>query len=64
MGHNSVVSGHPKSTGIPRVYGLLMGPLDLRRHILCQLHSHFLEALDLQFCQLLLFINVTQHDFV
>ena len=30
MGHNSVVSGHPKSTGIPRVDGLSTGPLDLR----------------------------------
>ena len=27
MGHNSVVLGHPKSTGIPRVDGLSMGPL-------------------------------------
>ena len=25
MGHNSVVSGYPKSKGIPRVDGLLMG---------------------------------------
>ena len=25
MGHNSVVSGHPKSTGIPWVYGLSPG---------------------------------------
>ena len=29
MGHNSVVSGYPKSIGIPRVDGLSMGPLDL-----------------------------------
>ena len=29
MGHNSVISGHPKSTGISRVDGLSMGPLDL-----------------------------------
>ena len=29
MGHNSVVSGHPKSKGIPRVDGLSTGPLDL-----------------------------------
>ena len=28
MGHNSVVSGYPKSTGIPWVDGLSMGPLD------------------------------------
>ena len=27
MGHNSVVSGHPKSTGIPRVNWLSMEPL-------------------------------------
>ena len=32
MGHNSVVSGHPKSTGILRIDGLSMGPLDLERH--------------------------------
>ena len=34
MGHNSVVSGHPKSTGIPQVDGLSTGPLDLGRHCL------------------------------
>ena len=32
MGHNSVVSGHPKSIGFPRVGGLSMGPPDLGRH--------------------------------
>ena len=32
MGHNRLVSGHPKSTGIPRVDGLSTGPLDLGRH--------------------------------
>ena len=32
MGHNSVVTGHPKCTGISRVDGLSMGPLDLGRH--------------------------------
>ena len=32
MGHNSVVSGHPKSTGIPRVDGLSTRPPDLGRH--------------------------------
>ena len=32
MGHNSVVSGHPKSTRIPRVDGLSMGPSDLGCH--------------------------------
>ena len=26
MGHNSVVSGYPKSIGIPRVDGLSTGP--------------------------------------
>ena len=34
MGHNSVVSGHPKSTGIPRVDGLSTGPLDFGFHSL------------------------------
>ena len=29
MGHNSLVSGHPKSIGIPRVDGLSTGPPDL-----------------------------------
>ena len=33
MGHNSVVSGPSKSTGIPRVDGLSMGPPDLGCHI-------------------------------
>ena len=32
MGHKSVVSDHPKSTGIPRVDGLSTGPPDLRCH--------------------------------
>ena len=32
MGHNSVVSGHPKFTGIPRVDWLSTSPLDLGRH--------------------------------
>ena len=32
MGHNSVVSGHPKPTGIPQVYGLSTGLPDLGRH--------------------------------
>ena len=30
MGHNCVISGHPKSTGIPQVDGLSTGPPDLR----------------------------------
>ena len=34
MGHNSVVSGHPKSTGIPQVDGLSTGPPDLGCHSL------------------------------
>ena len=34
MGHNSVVSGHPKSIGILWVDGLSMGPSDLGRHSL------------------------------
>ena len=32
MGHNSVVSGHSKSTGILRVDGLSTGPPDLGCH--------------------------------
>ena len=32
MGHNSVVSDHPKSTGIPQVDGLSTGPPDLGCH--------------------------------
>ena len=32
MEHNSVVLGHPKSTGIPQVDGLSTGPPDLGRH--------------------------------
>ena len=32
MGHNSVVSGHPKSTGILLVDGLSTGPPDLGCH--------------------------------
>ena len=32
MGHNSVVLGHPKSTGIPRVDKLSTGPWDLGCH--------------------------------
>ena len=34
MGHNNVVSGHPKSTGIPRVDWLSTGPPGLERHSL------------------------------
>ena len=34
MGHNSVVLGHPKSTGILRVDGLSTGPPDLGCHSL------------------------------
>ena len=32
MGHNNVVLGYPKSTGIMWVDGLSTGPLDLGRH--------------------------------
>ena len=32
MGHNYVVSGNPKSTGIPQVDGLSTEPLDLGCH--------------------------------
>ena len=35
MGHNSVVSGHPKSIGIPQVDGLSMGPSGLGCHSFC-----------------------------
>ena len=41
MGHNSVVSGHPKSTRIPRVDGLSTGPPDLGHHM----HSHPFQAM-------------------
>ena len=34
MGHNSMVSGHSKSTGIPKVDGLSTGPPDLGSHSL------------------------------
>ena len=30
MGYNSVVSGHPKPIGIPRVDWLSTGPLEIR----------------------------------
>ena len=33
MGHNSVISGHPEFTVIPRVDGLSTGPPDLGHHI-------------------------------
>ena len=32
MGHNNVVSGHLKSTGVSRVDGLSTGPSDLGHH--------------------------------
>ena len=32
MRHNNMVSGHPKSIGIPQVDGLLTEPSDLGRH--------------------------------
>ena len=34
MGHNNVVSGYPKSIGIPCVDGLSTGPPDLGCHSL------------------------------
>ena len=34
MGHNNVVSGHPKFTRIPWVDGLSIGPPDLGHHSL------------------------------
>ena len=42
MGHNSVVSGHPKSIGIPRVEELSTGPPDFGCHICSssQVKSH------------------------
>ena len=33
MRYNSMVSGHPKSIGIPQVDGLSTGPSNLGRHI-------------------------------
>ena len=38
MGHNSVVSGHPKSIGIPRVDRLSTGHPDLGCHIYHFIH--------------------------
>ena len=38
MGHNSMVSGHLKSTGIPQVDELSMRPTDLGRHSLVSDH--------------------------
>ena len=32
MGHNNVVSGNPKSIGIPQVDGLSTGPPELECH--------------------------------
>ena len=32
MGHNNVISGHPKPIGIQRVDGLSTRPPDLERH--------------------------------
>ena len=46
MGHNSVVSGHPKSTEILRVDGLSTGPLDLGHHRQNQiLHFHMFHKI-------------------
>ena len=41
MGHNSVVSSHPKSTGIPRVDGLSTGPSNLGHHKYNKLHNTY-----------------------
>ena len=41
MGHNHVVSGNPKSTGIPQVNGLSMGPSDLG----CHTYGHQTEGI-------------------
>ena len=38
MGHNSVISSHPKSTGIPRVDVLSTGPPDLGCHTRTKVH--------------------------
>ena len=45
MGHNSVVSGQPKSTGIPRVDRLSMGPPNLGRHTFFSNSCHLLSYL-------------------
>ena len=39
MGHNSVVSGHPKSTGISWVDGLSMGPPGFGASQKCQVNQ-------------------------
>ena len=51
MGHNSVVSGHPKSinnspdtTGIPWVDGLSTGPPDLGYHSMVSEHRYLPRA--------------------
>ena len=45
MRHNSVVSGHLKSTGIPRVDRLSTGPPNLGRHVFasCQTGPLFMN---------------------
>ena len=55
MRHNSIVSGHPKSTRIPRVDELLTRPSDLGRHSKMYIynlnftHKRFRRNLDI-FC--------------
>ena len=40
MGHNHVVLGNPKSTGIPQVDGLSTGPPDLGCHSMVSEHRY------------------------
>ena len=40
MGHNHVVSGNPKSIGIPQVDGLSTGPLELGCHSMVLEHRY------------------------
>ena len=58
MGHNHVLSGNPKSTGIPQVDGLSTGPSDLRCHNLSQKHKDCHQCLMMMnsFCSQLFFV--------
>ena len=50
MGHSSVVSSHPKSTGILRIDVLSTGPPDLGRHNNILLRALKLNHSNLQYC--------------
>ena len=51
MGHNSVVSGYSKSTGIPRVDELSMRPPDLGCHIM-NVHSIHHLSINVSYCSI------------